>query len=186
MYIKNTWKWKTYFNVFWFEPKYNHNIRIILFLTIWIIWSQFFWLQDYDSCSGLRIMLAFWFWYITDNKLRLIGNTTGEGRLEIHHEGQWGTICYNGWDDDGAAVACRQLGFLWVFYEYCWGLVSFGWMFTVPFLTAFILIQRHVHIIDGWKPSRSWPGKHALSCQLWTTSNGNIVSASADVRTHLY
>ena len=32
-----------------------------------------------------------------------------KGRLEIKHQGQWGTICNDDWSDKNAKVACRQL-----------------------------------------------------------------------------
>ena len=34
-----------------------------------------------------------------------------EGRLEIFYDGQWGTICNNGWDMNNTRVACHQLGY---------------------------------------------------------------------------
>ena len=39
------------------------------------------------------------------------GQTSREGRIEIQHNGQWGTICDDHWDDNAATVACRQLNF---------------------------------------------------------------------------
>ena len=34
------------------------------------------------------------------------------GRLEVFLDGEWGTVCNNGFDYYGANVACHQLGFL--------------------------------------------------------------------------
>ena len=40
------------------------------------------------------------------------GITTGEGRIEIFHESQWGTLCGNkGFRRQEATVLCKQLGY---------------------------------------------------------------------------
>lgn len=46
-------------------------------------------------------------------KLRLVGpaNRPEEGRLEVLHQGQWGTVCDDDFALQEATVACRQLGF---------------------------------------------------------------------------
>ena len=52
----------------------------------------------------------------TNNALRMIRSQNwtpfnGRGRIEICSNGQWGTICDDGWNLNDVKVACFQLGF---------------------------------------------------------------------------
>ena len=39
-----------------------------------------------------------------------------EGQVEIFHDGVWHAICDADWNDNDAAVVCRQLGFRYMNY----------------------------------------------------------------------
>ena len=52
--------------------------------------------------------------------MRLVnGPNDYTGRIEVFINGQWGTVCDDGWDINDAHVICRQLGYLGARTKYC-------------------------------------------------------------------
>ena len=48
----------------------------------------------------------------TSGQIRLTGgNFSNQGLLEIYCNGEWGTVCDDGFSSTEALVACRQLGY---------------------------------------------------------------------------
>ena len=72
------------------------------------------WGVDYHSSCLIRdnVPLQIGVSCLADDTVALFGGgSPREGRLEVYHHFQWGTVCDDGFTDAAARVACHSLGF---------------------------------------------------------------------------
>lgn len=113
--------------------------------------------------------------------VRLVGGREHfQGRVEVYHDGHWGTVCGDEWDDTDAEVVCRQLGIGGV--AKAWTGARFGQGSGPVYLTAVECTGNELALEQC--PQSSWGPHHCehtqeagVSCHPYTDGAVRLVGA---------
>lgn len=82
---------------------------MVAYRNLHILWPL---LLLHVSASGIRFQMFNRNSGVHESAVRLSGShAASHGRVEVYHNGKWGTVCDDGWGMAEAQVVCRQLNF---------------------------------------------------------------------------
>lgn len=83
----------------------DENIFILMFLKF----EKFYYLNALYTLSYQTTLFSLFFGSKI-LEIRLVGEDSNSGLLEILYLGQWATVCIGKFDNNAAKVVCRMLG----------------------------------------------------------------------------
>ena len=110
--------------------------------------------------------------YFIDVPVRLVdGPYEYAGRVEVYYNGEWGTVCGDGWDLNNAQVICRQLGYGRASFTSYYGAGSGRmWLTNVNCIGSELAIEDCSH--SGWGDVKSCSHLEGAGVRC-SASNGN-------------
>ncbi|XP_072034782.1 neurotrypsin-like [Amphiura filiformis] len=120
--------------------------------------------------------------------IRLVdGSNPNEGRVEVHYNGIWGTVCHGSWDVSDAIVVCRQLGLPYGAVK-AYRSSHFGggtgeiWMNNVKCRGTEAYLSDCAH--HGWGATSSYCDSHNSDAGVICTDGFNYVRLEGGINTH--
>lgn len=100
------------------------------------------------------------------------GNNPSEGRLEIKHEGIWGTVCSDGFDQSDGQVVCSMLGYntTYAFIEIIYVSNNYVSHISMNTIDISMLCRRKILINKAKTYTHSWVRRRRCRMEVGSTT----------------